>query len=75
MEYFQDDIYPVTRVTWQPALTAQEWLDGGNEVQSCVSLRPVDMKPCETNTYTSWCLHGGNCKLQYLKTARFTTLA
>ena len=47
MEYFQDDIYPDTRVTWQAALTAQQWLDGGDELQPCISMRPADMKPCE----------------------------
>jgi coronin-7 len=45
MEYFQDDIYPDTRVTWQAALTAQQWLDGGDELQPCISMRPADMKP------------------------------
>ena len=50
MEYFQDDIYPDTRVTWQAALSAQEWLDGGDELQSSISLIPADMKPCEHNT-------------------------
>ena len=49
MEYFQDDIYPDTRVTWQATLTAQQWLDGGDELQPCISMRPADMKPCEPN--------------------------
>eukprot|EP00058_Branchiostoma_floridae_P026168 XP_002611658.1 hypothetical protein BRAFLDRAFT_117106 [Branchiostoma floridae] len=45
MEYFQDDLFPDTRASWEPAMTAQEWLDGGNKVQRIVSLRPSDMKP------------------------------
>ena len=46
-EYFQDDVYPETRVTWEAALTSQEWLSGEDGVQSSLSLRPHDMKPCE----------------------------
>ena len=46
-EYFQDDVYPETRVTWEAALTSQEWLSGEDGVQSSLSLRPHDMEPCE----------------------------
>ena len=28
MEYFQDDVFPDTKVTWEPALTATEWFSG-----------------------------------------------
>ena len=52
-EYFQDDVYPETRVTWEAALTSQEWLSGEDGVQSSLSLRPHDMEPCEKeNNYT-----------------------
>ncbi|CAI8046126.1 Coronin-7 [Geodia barretti] len=44
-EYFQDDVYPETRVTWEAALTSQEWLSGEDGVQSSLSLRPHDMEP------------------------------
>ena len=47
MEFFQDDIYPDTTVTWQAALTGREWLDGGNKLQGSISMRPADMKLCE----------------------------
>ncbi len=26
--YFQDDLFPMTKVLWSPTLTAQEWLQG-----------------------------------------------
>jgi coronin-7 len=45
MEYFQDDVYPETTVTWEAALTSQEWLSGEDGVQSSLSLRPHDMEP------------------------------
>ena len=47
MEYFQDDVYPETRVTWEEALTSQEWLAGEDGLQPSISLRPHDMKLCE----------------------------
>ncbi|XP_078683818.1 coronin-7-like [Branchiostoma floridae x Branchiostoma belcheri] len=45
MEYFQDDLFPDTRACWEPAMTAQEWLEGGNKVQRTISLQHADMKP------------------------------
>lgn len=44
-EFFQDDIYCETRITWEPALTAAEWLRGMNATQRCISLHPKGMKP------------------------------
>ena len=43
-EYFQDDIFSDTTVTWEPAINAADWLDGGNKEQRKISLRPSDMK-------------------------------
>ncbi|XP_038057415.1 coronin-7-like [Patiria miniata] len=43
-EYFQDDIFPDTRVTWESVLTSHEWLDGKNGIQRRMSLCPPDMK-------------------------------
>lgn len=43
-EYFQDDLFPDTRVTWEPALTADQWLAGQNTKPRTISLRPVGMK-------------------------------
>ncbi|KAF4791906.1 coronin-7-like protein [Turdus rufiventris] len=44
-EYFQDDLYPPTRVWWEPALDAGAWLDGQDGQQRRASLRPADMVP------------------------------
>jgi hypothetical protein len=43
-EYFQDDVYPDTTVTWEPSINAADWLNGGNNEQRKISLRPSDMK-------------------------------
>ena len=44
-EYFQDDIFPDTRVLWEPCLTSAEWFSGLDTQPKLVSLRPDDMKP------------------------------
>jgi len=28
VEYFQDDVFPDTKVTWEPALSASSWFSG-----------------------------------------------
>ena len=55
MDYFQDDIYPETRVKWEPAVTAEEWFAGKNGAQNFISLRPEGMKLCKQsiNVYAS----------------------
>ena len=48
LEYFQDDLYPPTHVTWESVQTAKEWLEGaGGREQNTVSMRPADMKSCK----------------------------
>ncbi|XP_073409646.1 coronin-7-like isoform X4 [Dendrobates tinctorius] len=44
-EFFQDDVFPPSRVTWQPALTAEEWLSGKDKQQPSISLCPQGMIP------------------------------
>ncbi|XP_020609841.1 coronin-7-like [Orbicella faveolata] len=44
-EYFQDDLFPDTRVWWEPALTSDQWFAGENGTQRNMSLRPDGMKP------------------------------
>ncbi|KAM9556828.1 coronin-7-like isoform 2-T2 [Guaruba guarouba] len=44
-DYFQDDIYPPTRVWWEPALSASAWLSGEDGQQRRASLQPTDMTP------------------------------
>lgn len=48
-EYFQDDIFPDVRVTWEASLTGEEWLDGNSADQKWISLKPSDMKKCMCN--------------------------
>lgn len=43
MEYFQDDIFPPTKVTWESSMTAQEWEEGRNKPLSVINLKPADM--------------------------------
>ena len=47
MEFFQDDIFPDTKVTWEPSLTAEEWLRGKDTRQKTISLKPEGMTACE----------------------------
>ncbi|XP_040297752.1 coronin-7-like isoform X1 [Bufo bufo] len=44
-EFFQDDVFPPTRVTWEPALTAEEWLSGKDKQQRSINLCPEGMIP------------------------------
>ena len=46
-EFFQDDLFPDTRVTWQPTLSGDEWLDGESKEIQKLSLQPSGMKKCE----------------------------
>ena len=45
-EYFQDDLFPDTVKSGVPALSSNEWFRGVDKLQSKMSLRPTDMKPC-----------------------------
>lgn len=56
MEYFQDDLFPDTRVWWEPALTSDQWFAGKNGAQKRLSLRPADMKPCKLKIISKPCL-------------------
>lgn len=44
-EYFQDDIFPPTRVWWEPSLSAGAWLAGADGQHRRADLRPTDMTP------------------------------
>ncbi|XP_012587123.1 PREDICTED: coronin-7 [Condylura cristata] len=44
-EFFQDDVFPDTAVSWEPALTAQAWLGGANGQPRRLSLQPPGMTP------------------------------
>jgi len=47
MDYFQDDIYPETRVKWEATVTTEEWFAGKNGTQNFISLQPEGMKLCK----------------------------
>jgi coronin-7 len=42
--YFQDDLFPPTRVLWEPTISAEKWLKGENGEQAWMSLKPADMR-------------------------------
>jgi len=42
--YFQDDLFPPTRILWEPTISGEKWLKGENGEQSWTSLKPADMK-------------------------------
>ncbi|XP_071976275.1 coronin-7-like isoform X1 [Engystomops pustulosus] len=44
-EFFQDDVFPPSRVTWEAALTAEEWLSGKDKQQRSINLCPEGMIP------------------------------
>ncbi|KAG8557620.1 hypothetical protein GDO81_016683 [Engystomops pustulosus] len=44
-EFFQDDVFPPSRVTWEAALTAEEWLSGKDKQQQSINLCPEGMIP------------------------------
>lgn len=55
-EYFQEDLYPETLQWWKSSLTAEEWMNGKDSLQSKISLQPKGMKLLseapQTNTAT-----------------------
>ncbi|XP_054002829.1 coronin-7 isoform X2 [Hylaeus anthracinus] len=42
-ELFQDDLFPPTKVTWKPTMTATEWFSGANKQAYRISLKPPGM--------------------------------
>ncbi|XP_066870346.1 coronin-7 isoform X3 [Kogia breviceps] len=44
-EFFQDDVFPDTAVSWEPVLSAEAWLGGANGQPRLLSLQPPDMTP------------------------------
>lgn len=42
--YFQDDIFPPTRLLWKPTVSGDQWLQGEDGDTEWVSLQPEDMK-------------------------------
>ncbi|KAK0167279.1 hypothetical protein PV327_004700 [Microctonus hyperodae] len=48
-ELFQDDLFPPTRVTWEPTLTSAEWFNGVNKQALRISLKPPGMDSLSEN--------------------------
>ncbi|VFV27332.1 coronin-7-like [Lynx pardinus] len=44
-EFFQDDVFPDTAVSWEPVLSAKAWLGGANGQPRLISLQPPGMTP------------------------------
>ncbi|GIY09473.1 coronin-7 [Caerostris darwini] len=44
-EYFQDDLFPPTRKTWQPSMTNSEWFAGINNPVEILDMKPSEMIP------------------------------
>ncbi|XP_051037279.1 coronin-7 isoform X2 [Phodopus roborovskii] len=44
-EFFQDDVFPDTAVSWEPVLSAKAWLGGANGQPQLLSLQPPGMTP------------------------------
>lgn len=42
-DLFQDDLFPPTRVTWQPTLSSAEWFNGKDKLPPRISLKPEGM--------------------------------
>lgn len=43
-EYFQDDIFPKTRITWKAATTSEKWFNGCSLTPEVLDLRPAEME-------------------------------
>ncbi|XP_064151569.1 coronin-7 isoform X4 [Loxodonta africana] len=44
-EFFQDDVFPDTAMSWEPVLSAEAWLGGANGQPRLLCLQPPGMTP------------------------------
>ncbi|XP_076998050.1 coronin-7 [Tamandua tetradactyla] len=44
-EFFQDDMFPATAVSWEPVLSAEAWFGGANGQPRLLDLQPPGMTP------------------------------
>ncbi|XP_067134482.1 coronin-7 [Centruroides vittatus] len=49
-EYFQDDLFPDVQVTWEAAMSSQDWFSGANIKPKFISLKPEGMLPLSEAT-------------------------
>jgi len=59
---FHDDIFPQTRVTWKPTLSAKDWFSGSKKQVQLVSLCPEGMPALSGSN------NNGNCGKQSKQT-------
>lgn len=43
-DYFQDDLFPPTKVLWEPTMTSSKWFGGANVPAKRLDLKPSDME-------------------------------
>ncbi|XP_068081154.1 coronin-7 [Anabrus simplex] len=43
-DLFQDDLFPPTKVTWQPTVTSEQWFQGMDKPPTRISLKPEGME-------------------------------
>ncbi|XP_059474037.1 coronin-7 [Neocloeon triangulifer] len=65
-ELFQDDLFPPTRVTWEPAMEAGEWFSGVNKLPQLVSLKPEGMLSLSDNQTNN--TNNGGSKASHVST-------
>ena len=51
--FFQDDIFPPTRVLWTPASSGSAWLEGKDANPAWISLKPADMPSLSNSSGTT----------------------
>lgn len=51
--FFQDDIFPPTRVLWTPASSGSAWLEGKDSNPAWISLKPADMPSLSNSSGTT----------------------
>jgi len=51
MDYFQNDLFPPSLVTWESVCGADEWFSGAEIHRKFLSLKPADMEPLYKDMY------------------------
>lgn len=51
-DLFQDDLFPPTKVTWEPTMSAAQWFSGANIQHKRISLKPDGMDNCKNFKFT-----------------------
>lgn len=51
-ELFQDDLFPPTRATWSPTITAEDWFSNKNKLPTKINLQPEGMDTLSSSVIT-----------------------